>query len=669
MMSLRYICFFIFWISSVILFSQPITTQTREMMIETGIECADNGDYVNAVEWFNKAYKEEKGNDLLVAIGDMYMLLRDYEKAEKYYERVLRRDKRDDYFDLRIDYARALKQQGKYKEAIEELTAFVSATEDENLRVEGRSELKGMLLMEKYPENMEAAVSFGGAVNSGSAETSPAFYTDGSLYYSGLNTDKPIVIDGEEGEYHAKIYTAAREQGNKFGNGSALEEAINRVGFFNTGVSFTGDGNKMYFTRQKMKTNKLESSQLYISNREDNRWLPPYPVEDFDVEIKLEHPAEGVLFGRKVLYFVSDMPGGYGGKDIYYAPIEDEGFGVPVSLGPAINTPKDEVSPFYRDGILYFSSTGHPGMGGLDIFKSAWDGSQWSTPENMGLNYNTTYDDLFLRFNSSGNAGVLVSNRKDKDKAKFKNNETCCDDIYLIQIRDIIINLAVSVTDENNNPLEGGVLELYEAGKMTLMDSKSNPLGSDLSVMLDANTDYVAVITRPGYNSDTLTFNTNGIFDDYTFKKTVNLVTKPVEKRIVKRNEPIVLQSIYFDYDDDTILPEAEPSLKYLKKLMDQYEDLRIELSSHTDSRGRDEYNKKLSQRRADSTKAWLVEEGISGGRIKAVGYGETKLLNKCGNGVTCSEEEHRLNRRSEFKIISGPQTIEIEVEQNTEKK
>ncbi len=665
MTHLKYI--FLLWVSmfSSSILAQPITTQTRDMMIQTGVECADNGDYVNAIEWFNNAFKEQKDNDLLVAIGDMYMLLRDYEKAEKYYERVLRRDKRDDYFDVRLDYARALKQQGKYKEAIQELTAFNSATEDEKLREEGKSELKGMLLMEKYPENIEVAINFGGGINSASAETSPAFYEDGNLYYSSLNTDKPIVIDGEEGEYHAKILTAPRESGQKFAKGTALEEAINRVGFYNTGISFSEDGKRLYFTRQKMKTNKLETSQLYISTREDNRWVPPYAVEDFEIDIKMEHPVEGVLFGRKVLYFVSDMPGGYGGKDIYYSPIDGENFGTPVNLGPTINSSRDEVSPFYKEGVLYFASNGHPGMGGLDLFKSKWDGAQWSTPENMGLNYNTTYDDLFLRFNASGNAGALVSNRKDKEKGKFKNLETCCDDIYTLQIRDVIINLAVTITDGDNKPLEGGTLDLFEAGKMTLLDTKSNPAGSDLSVLLDSNRDYIAVVTRPGYKPDTLSFNTNGIFDDYTFKKVVSLKTKPVETRTLKRNEAIVLQSIYFDYDDDTILPDAEPSLKYLKSLMMKYEDLRIELSSHTDSRGKDEYNRKLSQRRADSTKAWLVEEGIEGGRIKAVGYGETKLLNKCGNGINCSEEEHRLNRRSEFKIISGPQTIEIEVEQN----
>jgi outer membrane protein OmpA-like peptidoglycan-associated protein len=132
---------------------------------------------------------------------------------------------------------------------------------------------------------------------------------------------------------------------------------------------------------------------------------------------------------------------------------------------------------------------------------------------------------------------------------------------------------------------------------------------------------------------------------------------------VVSRNEPIQLKSIYFDYDDDKILPDAEKDLAYLKSLMDKYPDMVIELSSHTDSRGDNEYNKKLSQRRANSTKNWLVEEGIAATRIKAVGYGELKLLNRCKDKVKCTEEEHQINRRSEFKIIAGPQTIEIKAD------
>jgi len=140
-------------------------------------------------------------------------------------------------------------------------------------------------------------------------------------------------------------------------------------------------------------------------------------------------------------------------------------------------------------------------------------------------------------------------------------------------------------------------------------------------------------------------------------------IIQEAPKRTVSRNEPITLHSIYFDFNDDKILPEAEKDLLYLKSLMDQYPDMVIELSSHTDSRGDNDFNKKLSQRRANSTKTWLIEEGVASSRIKAVGYGETKLLNKCKDKVKCTEEEHQLNRRSEFKIIAGPQTIEIKGE------
>jgi peptidoglycan-associated lipoprotein len=281
----------------------------------------------------------------------------------------------------------------------------------------------------------------------------------------------------------------------------------------------------------------------------------------------------------------------------------------------------------------------------------------------MGFNYNTSYDDIFFRLNQSGTSGALVSNRINKDKKKFKNTLTCCDDIYIVQIRDVVIDLKVLVQN-NKGSLDGATVELYEGNGKVPTESKTNSLSNDFNFLLDSDKSYMAIITRQGHHPDTLRFNTNGIFDDYTFSKTVVMKEKPATKRIIKRNEPIVLKSIYFDFNDDKILPDAEKDLNTLKKLMDQYPDLVIELSSHTDSRGDNDFNMKLSQRRADSTKKWLINEGIAANRIKAKGYGETRLLNKCKDGVKCTEEEHQLNRRSEFRIIAGPQTIEISVEE-----
>lgn len=653
-------CFF-----AVIVIAQPVTATTYETKLRTAVEAAENNDYMTAIEWFDKAYQESKDPYLQVSIGDMYMLLRDYAKAEKTYERVLKRDKRDEFFDIRLDYAKAMKAQGKYKLALDELNAFASATESDSLRADAKNELKGILLMEKYPENIEAAVSFiGEPVNSPSAESSPAIYTDGSLYYTSMNAKEPITLDGKEGDYHSKIFTAVRTPSGEFANATALDEAINRVDFFNSGVSFSEDGKRMYFTREKYNNNAAESAQIYLSKREGDKWSTPYPIESLITDFRSRHPYEGELFGQRVLYYISDMPGGYGRYDIYYSPINGDTYGNPVNLGSTINTNKDEMSPFYKEGTLYFSSNGHPGMGGLDNYYSTWDGKKWSEPVNLGFNYNTSYDDSFLRFNQGGTAGFLVSNRTNKDKKKFKSTETCCDDIYMLQIRDLVIDLKTMVNNDKG-PLEGATVELFEGAKKTPQDSKTNFLSNDFSFLLDTDKSYMAIITKEGYYPDTISFNTNGIFDDYTISKTVTLKAKPEgPKRVVSRNEPITLKSIYFDFNDDKILPAAEKDLYYLKSLMDQYPDMVIELSSHTDSRGDNDFNKKLSQRRANSTKMWLVDEGVAANRIKAVGYGESKLLNKCRDKVKCTEEEHQLNRRSEFKIIAGPQTIEIKVEE-----
>jgi peptidoglycan-associated lipoprotein len=208
--------------------------------------------------------------------------------------------------------------------------------------------------------------------------------------------------------------------------------------------------------------------------------------------------------------------------------------------------------------------------------------------------------------------------------------------------------------------LDGATTELFEVGQKISVDSKTNFAGNNFSFLLDADKTYKAYISREGFYPDSITFNTNGIFDDYTVKKTLVLRPRPVAEEYDQYsiNEPIRLNNIYYDLDKDNILPAAERDLGYLRELMEQYADMIIELSSHTDSQGDSPYNQKLSQRRADSAKRWLVNEGITATRIKTVGYGEKVLLNRCKNGVKCSDEEHQVNRRTEFKIIAGPETI-----------
>jgi outer membrane protein OmpA-like peptidoglycan-associated protein len=246
----------------------------------------------------------------------------------------------------------------------------------------------------------------------------------------------------------------------------------------------------------------------------------------------------------------------------------------------------------------------------------------------------------------------------------MKGSETCCDDVYMVGIRDMVVSLRVEVSDENGK-LDNVTVELYDLTQGGYPDTKTNPSSNDFSFPLDVDRRFKAVIIKDGYYPDSIQFNTNGIITDSMIFNNIVLRSKPPELdvQIVKINEAIRLNNIYYDLDKSDILPESEPDLSYLTDLMTKYPRMIIELSSHTDAQGSDGYNEKLSQRRSESAKQWLIRQGVEEQRIKAVGYGETVILNKCTNGVKCSDEEHMFNRRTEFKIIGGVESIEMKKE------
>ena len=658
-------------------FAQPVTATSYEDMLATADASAQNKDYKNAIDWFKKAYKESKDNDLYIPIGDLYMRLRDYKNASRSYERLLKRDRDGSYEFLRLDYAKSLKYMGKYKDALNELRVVASTTEEDSIKNIALFEIEGLEKFDSYAQNIEAVVEFAGDnVNSGSGENSPSIYPDGTLYYSSFNRRKDIVLDGEEEDWHAKIYRASKNDEGIFEKGKPLNKRVNREGYNNAGVSFSADGKIMYFTRATLDVNEVLTSKIFYSFKNDSGWGAPSELNLVEGDFKAMHPVVGELFGNKVLFFVSDMDGGYGGLDIYYSNINGDSYSSPVNLGESINTDKDDITPFYQSGTLYYSSNGKPGFGGHDIWYATWNGASFQDVTNMGFNYNSPADDMYLRFTPRGSSGYLVSNRPSKEKKKLNGSDTCCDDIYSVQLREVVIDLALLVEDENG-PLGEATTEVIDLSVLEdAVQSKTNVSSNDFNFLLDADHKYRVVVSREGYYPDTtVSFNTMGVLDSYTVNKTVILKPLPVVEPddnggeiidIITANQPIRLNSIYFDFDDDEILPDAETDLAYLQSILNQYPEIVIELSSHTDAQGKDSYNRTLSQRRANSTKQWLVERGISTARIKAVGYGETQITNHCVNGVKCSDTEHRTNRRSEFKIISGPQTIEVKRQTKT---
>lgn len=648
------------------LYSQPIKSVKFEVMLKTADDCIEAGDYYNALEWYGNAYKEVKSEDVALSMAFSYYKMRDFANAERWYERVLDKDKDHIFIDDRYAYGRVLRSQGKFVKAREQFDVLMNLSDDDALKRLAQLEITGIDQMNQLEANRDVFIGFiSEDINSGSGEYSPNEYDEKTLYFSSFNARKEIVLDGKEKAYHAKIYSAAK--GSKgWEKPKELNKSINREGYHSGGVCFSRDKRKMYFTRQTIENDKVTTSSIYISVMGDKDWSTPRALSSVNGEWVATQPSMGELYGEEVLFFASNKDGGIGGFDIYYAPIRGEDVGQAINLGEIINTDMDEISPHYYDGKLYFSTDARPGMGGLDIYFSEWNGSKWSIPNNMGKNYNTLYDDYSFAYNLKGTNGYLVSNRPDPKKKKLKS-ETCCYDIYRFEKKELVIELLVGVGSFDEKPLNGANVEVSDLTSYDLPQSQTQEEEYRFNFLLDSERKYRVITSKEGYFSDTTEFNTNGIIEDTNIRKKVLLKQKEQDPRfttqIVTINEPIRLNNIYYDLDKWNILKEAEEDLNILLNLMNEYPDLVIELSSHTDSQGLTNYNEDLSQKRAESSKQWLLTRGIAENRIVAKGYGESVILNKCGNGVRCTDDEHRFNRRTEFKIIAGPQTIEIKRE------
>jgi len=654
--------------------AQPLNRSTPDAMLKSAKEAEATGNPYAALEYYEDIYDSTKDKDANIRIAVLNFELRDYQRAEKILSRVVQRDRGNQHPELKFLYAMTLKHNGKYADAEDMFGQVVADNLDSALMAKSRLEIAGCKLgrKAKQPELLKVG-NLGKKANSPQTEASPS-YNSGELYFTSLASKEVVTLDGKEGDWYTKIFTAAppAQPGGDYGAPTALGTQINREEWHQGNVHVTADGKTMYFTRVEMENNYMKSSKIYVSNKGSDGWGAATEVTGINGDYIAKHPCEGELFGEKVLFFVANIPGGKGGFDVYYATRKTDGvYGLPVNIGEVINTPGEEASPFYQDGKLYFSSNGHPSLGGLDVFESQWNGSVWSTPAPLPAGINTSLDDQYYTRSADGYSGFLVSNRPGPNNLKSK---TCCDDIYAWEIERIKVELVATTfrlrkkDEKANPPLEGCTVQVIDVSDKNPLsvDTKTNAAANDFMFTLLPDKSYIVIAEREGFTPDTVTFNTTGVKKTTKVEKKLTLRTKRPPKpttRIVKRDEPIRLNSIYYDFDKAEILPDAEKDLQFLVNLMNQYPDMKIELSSHTDAQGRDDYNERLSQRRADSAKTWMVAKGIVADRIVAVGSGEKFILNRCKNGVECPDEEHRFNRRTEFKIIAGPTSITIEEE------
>lgn len=342
----------------------------------------------------------------------------------------------------------------------------------------------------------------------------------------------------------------------------------------------------------------------------------------------------------KRLYFASDMPGGQGGYDLYYSEYSKSGdsliFSQPVNLGSGVNTPGNETHPFRKDSKFYFSSDGHPGIGGLDIFEANYTTASISSPKNMGAPINSLADDFAYR-EGRDKTIYLSSNRQ---------GGMGLDDIYMA--KEMYKQFLARVLDCNGNVITESYLATFRDKTQGIMVPTARNGKGELTAEIEPDSDFGLTISKPGYFPLTDESITTKGFEGDTVKREYKLVPIPYQL-------PVHVDIVYYDLDKFVIRKDAMPALDKLAELMEKYSFLDLLVASHTDSRASDEYNIRLSNNRAKAVTEYLGTKGIAADRVRLEWFGESQLVNDCGNGKPCSEDAHQLNRRSELVLEAFP--------------
>ncbi|MFL9483864.1 OmpA family protein [Chitinophagaceae bacterium LWZ2-11] len=351
-----------------------------------------------------------------------------------------------------------------------------------------------------------------------------------------------------------------------------------------------------------------------------------------------------------VLYFVSNMPGGLGGLDLWYSErINDTTWGAPKNCGPSINTPFDESFPTIGvDGALYFSSKGKIGMGGYDIFRTEGSKQTWTIPRNMGSPINSPGDDFYYVTNDE-QSGFFASNRQGGAGGDDVYKYTLASEVKITPRKPVTVLILDNTVfnAKDNKVMPGAAITLTNTNRNVDWRKISDANGKTFFV-LEENSSYKITATFKDYTCDTV------FFDSPTASGETDTVYTHLylKERAYHVGESFVLDDLYYDFNKWDIRPDAAKILDGLVETLRKFPTMEIELSSHTDSRGSDSYNMALSEKRAKSAVDYLISRGIAANRVIAKGYGETRLVNGCSNGVTCTEEEHQLNRRTEVKVL-----------------
>ena len=616
------------------------------------------GEYYNASEIYRKLYTKSKSDErelrsyIAFQLGECNRLISNTPRALSAYRNALRYEYPDSSVLLRL--GQLYHKNGSYPDAIKYYGDYLSANPTSLIAANGIKGCEMALEWSRRPTLY--TVSGMEILNSRRSEFSPMLYGQqyDQLYFSStrgaVHKDS---INGVTGMKNTALFMSKKDERGVWQKPELVEDPI-ASGFDEGTPSFSKDGNTMYYTYCATDAEDPRTAEIYISSRSGAAWGKGQRANIVKDSITLlAHPA--VSPDGKYLYFVADAFGGYGGKDLFRARlVGTTDFGPMENLGPDINTEGDELFPYVRDSVtIYFASNGHPGMGGLDIFKATQDSTGKWNVQNMGVPVNSPADDFGITFEGDNERGFFSSNR---------NDARGWDHIYSFTYPVITIFIEGYVSDMDDYVIDGATVHIV--GKDGLnVKAPVKPDGS-YRVELERDVSYVMMASAPNYLNQ---------FFELTTDPDERNETYYVDFRLSPADKPVVVENIYYEFDKATLLPESKEALDGLIKILDENPHVTIELGSHADRKGSVEYNEGLAQRRAQSVVDYLIEAGIDEARLTAKGYGKsvpktvtrkmaeghdflaenTTLTEELINSLTPEQQDiaDQFNRRTEFQV------------------
>lgn len=618
------------------------------------------GSISNGLRYYEAALtKKPKKTFINQPLADGYFLMRDYTAANKYYKTLVAIDsvKHKNLFAL-YQYALTEKYLGNYEVAKENFNNFNRLAKDVPELAEQRKsanlEAQGCDLALELQKNTDLKYykiqHLSEAINLPFTDYSPYLKDANTLYFGSWASDK-VILENKKEKYgtFSRIYQATRK-GTTWVKSEEVKGEVNNVKAHTGNAAFTDDGKTMYYTQCLQDDVQRMRCKIYRGTFGADGWSAGEEIKTVNAEgFTTTHPALGKSpAGKDVLYFSSDRSGK--GMDIYYAEINSDGtLAKPQLIGGNINTSGDEMTPFYdaKNQTLYFSSNGHVNIGATDVFKSVLKDGEWGTPENLGLPVNSSLDDMYFMWNDQASVGFMVSNRPGGFYSQ--KSTAVSDDIYQVDLNKIYLAVTGTQTDlDSNKAIPNGVVTLYDQASGNEIKSFYAAEGTYL-FDLKHDQNYKLVARNKYYEDVTATVSTMGKRSSDTV--TVNFSMRQIpgaKSRVGER-----LGIVYWEFNVDHLKKDAPDTLATVVNFMNDNPLYVVEVGSHTDSKGTDEYNLKLAQRRSDAVTKYLLSKQIPQYRIESKAYGESQPLELNENPPGTDNPDGRAkNRRTEFKVI-----------------